>query len=203
MNVKQLLYFLAGLAMGSGLTWYLMKENYIQENKEAVKAVKDYYKKINEEKNDEKDEQLNVTVEVENDPYETVKSLYSAKEQMFQDYTTFTDEDEDEPEEEDFPDEELYPSEPVSAPYVISEDQFVQEKRAYDKANLYFFETDKVVTDENYDPIPDYESLVGKDLGAKFKIIDRHDEKIEYIYIRNDSIGCDYEIKILHEAFDE
>ena len=203
MNAKQLLYFLAGFAIGGGLAWYLTKEKYITENKEDLEDVKAYYKKINEEKNEEKDEQLNVTVEVENDPYETVKSLYSAKEQMFQDYTNFTDDEEDEPGEEDFPDEELYPAEPLSAPYVISEDQYVHEKRAYDKANLYFFENDKVVTDENYDPIPDYESLVGKDLGAKFKIIDRHDEKIEYIYIRNDSIGCDYEIKIYHEAFNE
>ena len=110
-----------------------------------------------------------------------------------------------EEDDEDEEDDELYagvhPEEPQSAPYVISDAMFAGDKTYYDKVGLFYYEQDDVIVNENYEVVDNWQALIGPDIGAKFKLYDKGEDPTEFIYIRNDSLGSDYEIELMHEKF--
>lgn len=196
MNAKGLLYFLGGAVFGGGLTFLLIKEKYKEEADTAISEVKKYYKSL-----EEKDSGLTVTVKAEDVGADAKEepSITSYTKLYFHPDDSVTEED-GEDDEEDYSD--ICPAEPVGHPYCIDEAAFVNEKSYYDKVGLFYYQGNNVITSENYEPVLDWEELIGPDIGARFKLQDRSDEEFNYIYIRNDSIGADYEIALKKESFD-
>ena len=196
MNAKGLLYFLGGAVFGGGLTFLLIKEKYKEEADTAISEVKKYYKSL-----EEKDSGLTVTVKAEDVGADAKEepSITSYTKLYFHPDDSVTEED-GEDDEEDYSD--ICLAEPVGHPYCIDEAAFVNEKSYYDKVGLFYYQGNNVITSENYEPVLDWEELIGPDIGARFKLQDRSDEEFNYIYIRNDSIGADYEIALKKESFD-
>ena len=202
MNAKGLLYFLGGAIFGGGLTFLLIKEKYKEEADQAIDEVKKYYKKLEDEKEVKTGKTLKgdvISINAKNvGADQMTTSAMTAYTTLYSGNTEEEPED-DEEDEDDY--ENVCPSEPVSHPYVIDEASFVNEKSYYDKIGLFYYQGNNVVTSENYEPIADWEDLIGPDIGARFRLQDRSDERFEYIYIRNDSIGSDYEICLKRESF--
>ena len=205
MGIKELLSFLGGMALGGGLCFIFLNEKHKKEKHEEIEELKRYYtehgieKPCKEEKTDEtividaKSVGADSINTVPNTQYETYANLYKSVDEPLD---ADLEEDPDDPGYD-----ALYPEEPVGHPYVIDEAAFVNEKSFYDKLGLFYYQGDNTIVNENDEIVDDWVNLIGPDIGARFKLQDRSDEPFSYIYIRNDSIGADFEIALRRESF--
>lgn len=103
------------------------------------------------------------------------------------------DEEEDSDDEE--PDEEevlnVFEASKDGTPYIITWEQFSEEKDNYEKVNLDYYADDNTLADTNDAPIPDVVSLIGLDALDNFGN-GSHEENV--VYVRNDKLALDFEI---------
>lgn len=92
-----------------------------------------------------------------------------------------TDEDNEEDDYEDHPIDE-----PREEPYLITEDEYASTKLYHGKGELYFFARDEVITDDEEEPLYDYEKYIGK--SAVPELLETQDS----VYVRNERLGEDY-----------
>ena len=203
MNPKNLLYFMVGSALGAGLTFILLKEKYRTESEEAIEEVKKYYKRFEEKPEEKGPEEAGVPLEKGSlmDNYYTTTYMYKPSGDPISNDISDDDKDLEDDYDEDDEVYALHPEEPASAPYVIGEADFVGSNNHYDKVGLFYYSGTNTVVDENDEIVEDWERLIGPDIGARFKLVDAHDEPFSYIYIRNDQLGADYEVALRNEDF--
>ena len=208
MGIKELLSFLGGMAIGSGICYIVMKERYRKESKEEIEELKRYYEVERPSKKEAEGEvvepkEVTVSIDAKNIGADMKdKNSYKSYTNIYNKGTVFDKVEEDADEDEDDPGyDELYPEEPVGRPYCIDEAAFVNEKSFYDKVGLFYYSGDNTIVNENDEIVTDWVELIGPDIGSRFKLQDRSDEPFSYIYIRNDSLGCDYEVALRRESY--
>lgn len=95
------------------------------------------------------------------------------------------------------------PEEPVNSEkediYEITEEDFL-ETNGYDKITLMYFHGDDTLVDENEEIVPNRLSLVG-DCIEKF--YEDENKLFDILYVRNDSLACDFEIERENGKFSE
>ena len=222
--MKPVLYFLAGLAVGSAATYFAVKDYFeaqaeqrIQKEVDSVKesylkraAAKDLADKNTEEKRrrvevrrqkarDISDNELSPDP---NDPEErkTIREI----QQIRRRYNREAFAEEDEPvrrhnvfdDQDDFYEE--HPSEGAEErPYPITPEEFANEKRFFDKITIYLYRDD-VAVDEQERVVDDLEQLVGiENIGRLGDLCD--DENV--VLIRNEMRSADYEIRLMEEDY--
>lgn len=164
-NLKTIFAFSIGAAVGSLVTWRVLKPKYEQMAQNDVNDVKEYYKKLYSEG---KPEEVIVVDEKE------VAMATEAVEKLG--YSTFTKEKKGVDTIED---------EPLS-PYVISPDEF--DEIGYDTTTLTYF-ADGVLVDEADNVIDDVDELVGLD---SLETFGRYED--DSVRVRNDHLKTDFEI---------
>lgn len=166
--LSSFLIFTAGAAIGSVVTWKLVKTKYEQIAQEEIESVKEAFArragrdKKEEDKPVEQEKKIELTVNPERIRYEDI-----IDEQNY-----------DYPREDD--DHEK--------PYVISPEEF-GEVFGYETVNLSFYAGDNVLTDELDDIIYDVEGTVGLDFADHFG-----EYEDDSVHVRNDKLKIDYEI---------
>lgn len=78
-------------------------------------------------------------------------------------------------------------------PYILSNEEYLENESGYDQASLTYYEGDNVLSDDQDIPVNDTESLVGDDNLERFGH-GSGDPKI--LYIRNDNTEMEYEIAL-------
>ena len=180
------LSFVAGAAIGSVITWKLVKTKYERIAQEEIDSVKEAFGR---RKRTEENEAENMSEEVPTDA--VVKNLNSKPDIIeyaskinnlgYTGSAEKTEESEEESEvEEDMHDE----------PYVISADEF-DEIEEYEAETLTYY-ADGVLTDWYNEIIDDVEDVVGLDALENF---DKYAADGDTVFVRNDSRECDYEIQ--------
>ena len=103
--------------------------------------------------------------------------------------------DADDYKEDDHPHEALYRDEP----YVIDDDQFVNENPYWDKLTLYVY-TDGTVRDEQGKLVDDIDACVGSEIMSK-----REELADNYgaILVRNEMRSTDYELLLVYEPYND
>lgn len=81
--------------------------------------------------------------------------------------------------------------------YVINADQFAHEKYGYDKVTLYWWELERILTEEDLD-ILDVPDLLGYDWENHIGEFEK-----DIVYVRNENLETDYEVVVQHESFYE
>lgn len=158
--------FAAGAAIGSTVTWKLLRTKYEQIANEEIESVKEMYRK--------KDE---VSDEDSLYPSEIVTDL-TEKRPLSEYAKLLEDEGYSEKKEE---------SEEVELPYVISPDDF-GDLDGYSTVTLYCYE-DGVIVDEEDELVDNADTIIGKN------IVDHFGEfEDDSVFVRNDARRCDYEI---------
>lgn len=76
-------------------------------------------------------------------------------------------------------------------PYIISQDEFMQNDPEHDQVTLTYYEKDHVLADERDDVIEDQAATTGLDAFVNFGI-DSSDEHI--VHVRNERLRMDFEI---------
>lgn len=134
-TLSNLIIFATGAAIGSLVTWKLIKTKYEQIAQEEIDSVKEVFSR--------RAEQEEKTVDEEDSQVKEYEDLAEA-------YTTYSDNKEENEEVKD-----------VGEPYVISPEEF-GEKDDYETRSLNYY-TNGIVTDEFDEPIDedDVDSMIG------------------------------------------
>ena len=198
--LSKFLIFAAGAAIGSAVTWKLLKTKYEQIAQEEIESVKEVFSKkasleyehVGEPigdvtKVEVTDEGVKAEVTLNKKSQENYRSL--AK-QMTADlgYTNYSNISKTE--------EGGTESMEYDKPYVISPDEF-DELDDYETVSLTFY-SDCVLTDDQNNPIEDVEGIVGIDFYAHFG-----EYEDDSVFIRNDRTKCDYEILMDYRKYSD
>lgn len=190
MNYKlfSALTFVAGAALGSVVTWKLVKNKYEQIAQEEIESVKEVYSN----KKPSLDECVEEIIRQTDDKPNVME--YAAKIAELK-YAGEVARGEVEPETE--PDEQGEEEDSMrDDPYVITAEEY--EDGEYDQETLTLF-ADGVLTDWYNDPIEDIDSVVGEYVIANFDDLVDGDT----VYVRNDARETDYEIQRDLRAYSE
>ena len=173
--LSKVFIFVAGAAIGSVTTWKLLEKRNEQIIQQEVDEFKEYWSNK---------ESVTTSGHATTDDTESESN----------DSVTYTNNDKDEYEEKvselGYTKEEKGGSEKMSyydKPYVIRPDEF-GELDDYETISLTYY-ADKVLTDENDEPIDDVDDIVGLDSLETFG-----EYEDDSVFVRNDRMRVDYEI---------
>lgn len=183
MNYKlfSALSFVAGAAIGSVVTWKLVKTKYEQIAQEEIESVKEVYSR--KKTPPSIDECVDEIIRQTDDKPDVVE--YAARiANLGYDH----DETEKESKEIDKIDREEDEDSMRDKPYVISMEEYDESEYNAETLTLY---ADGVLTDWRDDIIDDVEDMVGQDAIDNF---DKYADP-DTVYVRNDARELDYEIQ--------
>ena len=190
--MKNLLFFVAGAAIGSFATWKLIEKKYKDLADEEIESVKETFK--NRKQRITKDEVKETVEKVINkwkEPKETVEDIVTAE-------GYYTEEEETEEDDESNYTVDIDPGVEVIAPYVITPEQFGEYNEYGTKTLTYY--ADDVLTDEIDNPITseEMETMIGPDALDHFG-----EYEDDSVYIRDEMNEMDYEILKSEKMFSE
>lgn len=175
MNIKYLLMFCLGAIAGSVFTAKILDEKYSKIADEEIESVKEVTKKTIENLKKKFSESKKISEE------KTEKTKYH---DITKEYT----------EEKDAPNIEI-----------ISDNQYSDDEN--EKMTLWFYGVDKALLDDNEQPIENVEDCVGRDIinnpEKYFRVssIESSHENKNTIYLRNHSMGIDFEIIYIDKSY--
>lgn len=171
--------FAAGVGVGAGVTWKVLKDKYAKLAQEEIESVKEVFKN-NFTKTDypEEDEEESGYSNKEDNMYKSTIGKYN--------YSTYSEEKKPEVKEVKNEDE----------PYVISPNDF-GELDDYECITLFYY-NDGVLADDRDEIVDNANDMVGRDFAEHFG-----DYEDDSVFIRNDSRRCDYEILLDGRNFSE
>lgn len=178
-TLNSFLFFAAGAAIGSVVTWKFIKTKYEQLAQEEIDSVKAVYCPHEDEPESETSDN---NIEKGYVPNTTDLNSYgeTLASQGYTDYANAKDGvvNTTKPVEE---------VDDVERPYVISYEEF-GELDNYNIVSLMYF-NDGVLTDSQYEPVEDADSIIGLESLEHFG-----DEEDDSVFVRNDKRKTDYEI---------
>lgn len=178
-TLNSFLFFAAGAAIGSVVTWKFIKTKYEQLAQEEIDSVKAVYCPHEDEP---ESETADNNIEKGYVPNTTDLNSYgeTLASQGYTDYANAKDGvvNTTKPVEE---------VDDVERPYVISYEEF-GELDNYNIVSLMYF-NDGVLTDSQYEPVEDADSIIGLESLEHFG-----DEEDDSVFVRNDKRKTDYEI---------
>lgn len=169
--------FAFGVAVGSVATWKLVEAKYRQIADEEIKSVREVYAKVygdsTEESEDEDEEDQKIFDDL-------VKDLgYSSDEDEKKETETEKETRKESEGEGDVDD--------MVRPYVIEEEDF--DDIGYETESLYYYDDGVLIYSITEEVINNIDELVGED-----SIKQLLESGEDYIYVRNDELGIDFEI---------
>lgn len=191
--MKNLLYFVAGAAIGSVVTWKLIEKKYKDLADEEIESVIETFK--NRKPRITKDNVKETVEKVINkckEPKETVEDIVTSE-----GYSIENEEEIDEDDESNYT-VDVDPGVEVIVPYVITPEQFGEYNEYGTKTLIYY--ADNVLTDEIDNPITseEMETMIGPDALDHFG-----EYEDDSVYIRDEMNEMDYEILKSEKTFSE
>lgn len=165
MNVKSLLIFTAGCAVGGLTAWLCTKNHYKSISDEEVKSLREAF-------NDEREQHKKQVREMEELFYEDLKSEYESKKNGPANPELFES-----------------PTETGLCVKEITQDEFDDLPAIYDKEDLVYYKGDGVLLDI-YDQYVDITDSITHPLCREFA----ENEDVEEMYVLNTKIGTAYSI---------
>lgn len=182
------LIFVAGAAIGSVVTWKMVKTKYEQIAQEEIESVREAFgRSIDEDDTEESTEDESGIKGVDPDSPSVAEEIrgivkklgYVTELPEEENPTETTEEKEENKEEEEEEDMD-------SKPYVISPDEFGDCE--YITVSLSYY-LDGIVTNEQGKIVTNTDELIGEDFADHFG---EYEE--DSVFVRNDRLGMDFEI---------
>lgn len=176
-TLSKVFIFAAGAAIGSAVTWKILKTKYERLAQEEIDSVKEVYEKRYEDRCELVTDPTYTEIAVNEDTMEGELDPVTVEyEDILADngYTTETT-----PTKKEATD--------TKKPYVIAPEDF-GENDDYEITSLTYY-ADGILTDDADDPIDDIDLFVGKESLTHFG-----EYEDDSVYVRNDKFKCDYEI---------
>lgn len=173
-TISNLLFLAAGAAIGSVVTWKLVKTKYERIAQEEIDSVREvYYGKTStgDSIEDEPDE---------NNEYETLINNAGYKQ-----YVT-----------DKMKEEEVYTE--MIEPYVIVPEEF--DENGYETVTLFYYKDGVLINAITNEIIENGDELLGADFADHFG---ENENDEDSVYVRNDNVKIDFEILKVEEKFSE
>lgn len=181
--------FIAGLSIGSAVTWFYAKKRYEEIIENEVSSARETYNQLGKELI-EKNNMLKDKMFKELDK-ELSKDLKEYEEII--DNQEYDDSSADIQEEHEIQEK---PSNPYT-PYEISDTEYGSDD-SYNLVSLTYY-SDGIITDDLDEVIDDAESILGDDI---YEVLEKYDsEQVNSCYFRNDVRRSDYEILLARYNF--
>ena len=187
--IKNLLIFTTGAAIGSAVTWKLLKTKYEQIAQDEIDSVKEVFSRRFEEESEDINESDDEDEEYNYEPTEEDKTSSNniIKEMKYTSYSKKKNKNSKRKHSKN-EDEEL-------VPYVISPDDFGDN--GYDTESFTYYADDVLAND--YDEIIEYrELLIGNYSLSSFGTYEE-----DIVHVRNDETQTDYEICRVNEKYSD
>jgi hypothetical protein len=191
---RSLVIFLLGTVVGAVATYYVLERLMAEKAEELVQAEIESLREVKAERHGSP-EVIKVRSQ---DVHEKVVSKLGYKPKLENLHPVDSDEDEDEEDEEMDPIAKQIKEHGVSEPYVISLEQFSEERDYYDKITIYYYNEDDTLADDNEEVIVDVIKHIGTDALTCFG--DESDDE-DIVYIRNEHLTTDYEVIRYHKSY--
>lgn len=193
--MKGFILFALGAVIGSGVTYYLVREKCERAAQEEIDSVKEAFERLEEQK--EKTKELSDKVhEIAEKAREKASVAEYAKQLKDQGYTYYSNVEKPKEEDQPEPEQKRYFGSKDATPYVIPPEQF-GEFDDYDKISLTFY-ADKILADDNDEILEDVEGVVGFESLTHFG-----EYEDDSVYVRNDRLKCDYEILLSQRDYSD
>lgn len=188
-TLKKIFIFVAGACVGVTISYKFFKNKYKQIANEEITSVKETFAKHYDNENDSYEDET-----AENDSYED-ETVENDKEIQHDDVneedvieyrnrvSIYVNNEEEKGEGENI----------MNEPYVISPDEF--GNAGYDIVSLELY-SDRVLVDEDDNPIEDIDFLVGEDSLEHFG-----EYEDDSVFVRNDHLKTDFEILLVEETY--
>lgn len=169
-TLSKIVVFAAGVAVGSVVTWKLLKTKYERITQEEIESVKEFYAQRAQVK-------MDTPADIEPTGADDKKDYDKIIEEA--NYVTESSDEIQNNEEED---------KEMDRPYVISPEEF--DENGYETISLTYY-ADNVLVDEFGGVIEEelWEEMVGADFAEHFG-----EYEDDSVFVRNDSFSIDYEI---------
>ena len=175
-SIKNIFIFAVGAAIGSVVTWKMLKNKYEQLAQEEINSVKEVFSREKRLKNNSVDD----CKDEENDepvlrkPVDISENARVIQKNGYTGYSGLNKEEEKEPQ--------------IDRPYVISPEEF-GELDNYRTIGLTYFADGVLADDDDDEVVEDVDNVVGFDSLNHFG-----DYEKDAVHVRNDTMKCDYEI---------
>ena len=167
-TLSKILFLAAGAAIGSAVTWKLVKTKYERIAQEEIDSVKEAFTR--EYNNDEHVESEDEYEEQEDEDQICIDELPTYSSMINKLNYAKIDE-----------------APKVERPYVISPEEF-GDLPDYEQISLTYF-ADRYLTDDMYELVEDVDNTVGLDSLTHFG-----EYEDDSVFVRNDRLKCDFEI---------
>lgn len=172
--LSKLFIFTAGAAVGSVVTWKLVKTKYEQIAQDEIDSVREMYECIIEKN------ELEETDEDEEDDLEKYEEVVQGA-----GYVQYQKDKILEKEEDD-----------MIEPYVIVPEEF--DENGYETVTLFYYEDGVVATADTNEVVTNIDELIGEDSLTHFG---EYEE--DSVFVRNDNLKTDFEILKDRRRFSE
>ena len=190
--MERVIIFAAGLAMGGIGGYFYAKSKFQAEKEEEIESMRIFYLgEVAKKKEREKVEEPKNNIPEEKRGYREITKEYmespDPEEQAVREWL-----------ENPYPGLGMdAPKEGVAdAPYVITDQQFVNEKRNYDKITLYYYDGNGVLVDQTESIQQDIDELIGRESLNHFDETEKG-----ALFVRNENFGTDFEVLMVHESY--
>ena len=178
-TLKKIFIFVAGACVGVAISHKFFKNKYKQIANEEITSVKETFAKHYDNENDSyEDETVENDKEIQNDDVNEEDVIEYRKK-----VSIYVNNEEKKGEGENI----------MNEPYVISPDEF--GNAGYDIVSLELY-SDRVLVDEDDNPIEDIDFLVGEDSLEHFG-----EYEDDSVFVRNDHLKTDFEILLVEETY--
>ena len=199
-KITNILVFAAGAAIGSAVTWKVLKTKYDRLVQEEIDSVKEAFSDRFDNEQELGDESEDDDESEEEDSSEpSRKTNWSNLEDILDEEEPFTDEEKNEYEKiasnyagEKGGVEDMF----FKAPYVISPLDF-GELDDYNQIELTYY-LDGILEDEDYHIVTDADELIGPDALNTFG-----EYEDDSVFVRNERLSTDFQILKDYRTYDE
>lgn len=179
--VKDISLFVSGAALGSALTYILIKNKYAKLAQEEIDSVKSVFAKKETEAKEKKANEITLSATVQrvySDYSGETTDIYGGAGSDNQDDCIFQNNEK----------EPIVIPDKKEKPYIIPPEEF-GEFEDYEQISLNFNQDDMLLTDEFGELVDNADEIVGKDFYYHFG-----EYEDDSVFVRNDKLRCDYEI---------
>lgn len=197
-GIKNLLIFAAGAVVGGIVTWQIAKRTYWKITQDEINMYKknledkfdNYVNETSAKKSEQKDEvkeetETLVEPDDDGDDYEVISNEPEDDDECLEPRYIYDSYLEELEYIKDKAGKDVAGS--SGAPYIVNETD-VGDRPDYDLIGLTFY-ADHILTDDANLPIKDIDEIVGPEALKCFL-----NEHVNCVYVRNDRLGCDFEI---------
>lgn len=181
-TLSKVLIFTFGAAIGSAVTYKVLRTKYDQITQQEIDEMREYYERKYAVLNDTKDEPVEEGT-VDNEEYSEEQPKPTERETMWADYTTelikqgYISQDENEERGGSMTDTQIK---------IISPKEF--DESEYEAESLTYF-SDGIVVDDWGEIIEDVDNIIGTEFQNCFG-----EYEADTVYVRNNRLKIDYEV---------